>query len=188
MYIRPALTIFIQLSLLLGLLYPLGVTWLSHVLFPEQSSGSLIEKNHQVIGSAILGQDFSKPFYFLPRLSATTNSPYNPMASGGTNYAASNPKIVEDAKSRLSVLDIQPDQIVPTELVTYSGSGLDPNLSLSSALFQIPRIAALRQLPEDKIYALVMRVVQRNFYNGFRPLVNVLQLNLSLDELSKKDK
>lgn len=182
---RPALTLFIALSVLTGLAYPLLSTGLARLLFPEQAAGSLILRDGKPVGSRLIGQNFSDPKYFWGRLSATSPMPYNGAGSGGSNLAAGNPALVDQAKGRIDALraaDAGLGAAIPADLATASGSGLDPDIDPDSALLQAPRVAKARGLPEDTIRALV-RAQARGPQFGLLGVrhVNVLELNLALD-------
>ncbi|MEA2882662.1 MAG: potassium-transporting ATPase KdpC subunit [Bradyrhizobium sp.] len=192
--IRPALVILVALMLITGLFYPLAMTGIAGVIFPDQAQGSLIEKDGKVIGSALIGQQFSDDKYFHGRPSATTApdpadssktvpAPYNAANSGGSNLGptskALNDRVAEDvAKLKTE----NPGQPVPPDLVTTSASGLDPDITPEAARFQIPRVAKARNLPEDTVQKLVDSQVEGR-YAGLlgEPRVNVLKLNLALD-------
>jgi potassium-transporting ATPase KdpC subunit len=181
------------LSLITGVAYPLAVTALAQGLFPSQANGSLILDGGRVIGSALIGQPFSDPRYFWGRLSATGTFPYNPFnaadltGSSGSNYGPSNPALAEAARARISALraaDPGNTSPVPVDLVTSSASGLDPDISLAAAYFQVGRVARVRGLSTPEIRALVAKVAQgRQLGVLGEPRVNVLRLNLALDEL-----
>jgi K+-transporting ATPase KdpC subunit len=190
--LRPALVSFIALSALTGLAYPLVVTGLSKALFPRQAGGSLIRKDGQVIGSEWIGQAFTSPQDFWGRPSATVDAngkplPYNGANSGGSNLAPSNPdlhKAVEDRIAALRAADPEAKGPVPVDLVTASGSGLDPHISPASAAFQIHRVAKARGLDETKVRSLVVSHIEAPQLGVFgESRVNVLKLNLALGEL-----
>ncbi len=185
--IRPAVMMLLIFTLLVGLLYPLLVTGIARLMFPRQANGSLILKNGRVVGSELIGQQFSDPRYFWGRLSATSPNAYNAAASSGSNYGPTNPALLEAAKARIAALraaDPGNPQPIPVDLVTSSGSGLDPNISVAAALYQLPRVARLRGLSEDTVRALVDQYTTGRTL-GFlgEPRVNVLELNLALDGL-----
>ncbi len=174
-------------TLLTGLVYPLAVTGLAQLLFPHQANGSLIVRNGQVAGSELIGQQFTDPKYFWGRLSATAPFPYNASASSGSNLGPSNPALISEVEARIAALkaaDPANTQPIPVDLVTSSGSGLDPNISVAAALYQVPRVARLRGLSEAVVRALVDKYTTGRFL-GFlgEPRVNVLELNLELDAL-----
>jgi K+-transporting ATPase ATPase C chain len=182
---RKALMALFIFTILTGVVYPLAVTGVAQALFPYQANGSLIVSNGQMLGSRLIGQPFDDPRYFWGRLSATSPFPYNATASSGSNLGPTNPALAVVVRARiadLKVADPLNTQPVPVDLVTYSGSGLDPHISLASALYQIPRVASARLMSEDMIHAVVERYTDRRQF-GFlgEPSVNVLLLNLALD-------
>jgi potassium-transporting ATPase KdpC subunit len=182
---RPALTLFVLMSLLLGAVYPGVVTLAVRALFPAQASGSLIEKDGKVLGSALIGQSFNDPQYFWGRPSATTPFAYNASASSGSNLSAANPILAEAVKKRMARLrdgDRDDKRPVPADLVTSSGSGLDPHISPAAAAYQITRVAGAREISEEKICDLVAKYTQERTFGLFgEKRVNVLLLNLALD-------
>jgi K+-transporting ATPase ATPase C chain len=184
--IKKAVQLFIILLFLTGVLYPLVVTILAHVIFPHQAEGSLIYKaDGACIGSSLIGQPFSDSRYFWSRPSATADFPYNPQASGGSNLGPMNQNLLEHTKERVaSFRSTGINGLIPTELVTASGSGLDPHISLEAAMIQIPRVARERHVSEEKIHNLVMNCLEdRQFGFLGTKRVNVLKLNLALDNL-----
>ena len=187
--IKPAIRIFIVLTVITGVVYPLVVTGMAQVLFHKQANGSLIYSNDgKVVGSTLIGQNFDDPKYFWGRLSATTPA-YNASASSGSNLGPSNPALVEAVKARLAALktvDSGNQVPVPVDLVTASASGLDSHLSLAGVYYQLPRVAKLRKLSE----ATVKQIIDQNMSGRFlgllgEPVVNVLKVNLALDGLKK---
>ena len=183
--LKPALIIFGLLAILTGLIYPGVITGLAQVIFPHQANGSLILSNGQVVGSELIGQQFTDPKYFWGRLSATGSYAYNASASGGTNYSVLNTALQQQVQQRLADLktaDPTNTLPVPVDLVTASGSGLDPNISLEAAQYQAPRIARLRSLTLDQVNTFINKYTTGRFL-GFigEPRVNVLELNLALD-------
>jgi potassium-transporting ATPase KdpC subunit len=185
--LRPALVLFVLLSALTGLLYPLAVTGAAKVVFPDQAAGSLIERDGQVVGSRLIGQNFSDPKHFWGRPSATTPMAYNAAASGGSNQGPLNPALVEAVKGRVEALraaDPGNTAPVPVDLVTTSASGLDPDISPAAAAYQAGRVARVRGLPVAQVDALIARHTEAPF-GGFlgEPRVNVLALNLALDAM-----
>jgi K+-transporting ATPase ATPase C chain len=182
----PALRINIFLTILLGVGYPLAVTGISQLVFPHQANGSLIVKNGQVIGSELIGQNFSKPEYFQPRPSAAGNDGYDPTASGGSNYGPTNQKLIDRVKASVDKFHKDnPDYHgpIPADLVTASGSGLDPEISPASAQAQTPRVAKARGIPADQLNQLVAQYTKSPDLGLLgEPRVNVLKLNLALDE------
>jgi K+-transporting ATPase ATPase C chain len=191
--VRPALMVLLLLSLVTGLLYPLAVTGIAQLVFPRQANGSLIMKNGQALGSELIGQSFTDPKYFWGRLSATAAFPYNTFDAGtltgssGSNYGPSNPALLQAVRARIDALraaDPGNTQPVPVDLVTASGSGLDPHISVAAAYYQVPRVARLRGLSEARVIALVDQYTQgRQFGFLGEPRVNVLLLNLALDDI-----
>lgn len=187
--VRPAVSLFLLLSAVTGLAYPLAVTGIARALFPEQAAGSLIRKDGQLVGSALIGQPFSDPKHFWGRPSATAPRPYNAAASSGSNLGPLNPALIEAVEARLEALraaDPGNRQPVPVELVSASASGLDPHISPAAALWQVPRVARVRGLPEAQVRSLVeSHVAGRQWGLLGEPRVNVLQLNLALDALGQ---
>jgi K+-transporting ATPase ATPase C chain len=184
--IKKAVLFLVVLSFLTGVLYPVVVTILAQVIFPHQAGGSLIHKSDgTAIGSSLIGQPFSGSGYFWSRPSATADFPYNPLASGGSNWGATNPDLINRIKTYVTILQSAGiDGSIPADLVTTSASGLDPDISLESAIIQIPRIARERNVSEEKINRLVQNFIeyrQLGFLGQKR--VNVLKLNLALDNL-----
>jgi potassium-transporting ATPase KdpC subunit len=185
--IRPAIVMFVLLAILTGLLYPFAITGLAQVLFPWQANGSLLYRDGQPVGSALLGQAFDDPKYFWGRLSATGPFPYNAAASSGSNYGPLSSALTDAAKARIEALkasDPGNQRPIPVDLVTSSGSGLDPNISPAAALYQAPRVARARGLSETAVSELIAQHVEhRQFGMLGEPRVNVLLLNLALDML-----
>jgi len=171
-------------TLVFGLIYPLGVTGLSRLLFPKQATGSLIERNGQVVGSKLIGQTFSSDKYFHSRPSAAGTG-YDASASSPSNLPPTNQALVDRVKSDVAKLQQEnPGTAIPADLVTASGSGLDPEISPAAADFQIPRIAKVRGISVDSLKAIVSRHTQARTFGIFgEPRVNVLELNLDLDSL-----
>jgi K+-transporting ATPase ATPase C chain len=182
----PALRINIFLTILLGVGYPLLVTGISQVIFPHQANGSLITQNGQVIGSELIGQNFSKPGYFQPRPSAAGNDGYDPTASGGFNYGPTNQKLIDRVKASVDKFHKEnPDYhgAIPADLLTGSGSGLDPEISPASAQAQTPRVAKARGVSADQLGQLVAQYTKSADLGLIgEPRVNVLKLNLALDQ------
>ena len=188
--LRPVFMVFFLLSLVTGIAYPLLVTGVAQLVFPEKANGSLILREGGYAGSALIGQPFDDPKYFWGRLSATPDFPYNPASSAGSNLGPSNPALVEAVKTRVAALqkaDPENTSTIPIDLVTSSGSGLDPHLSPAATLYQVPRVARARGLSEDRVRQLVGQFIEPRQW-GFlgEPRVNVLRLNLSLDRLREK--
>ena len=192
--LRPAIVILIALTLITGLVYPLAMTGIAGTIFPRQAQGSLIEQGGKVIGSALIGQEFSSDRYFHGRPSATVtpdpkeptkniDKPYNAANSGGSNLGPTNKALVERVKGDVEKLKEQNAAgNVPIDLVTTSASGLDPHISPEAALFQVPRVAKARNMPEDRVRQVVTEHVEGRFLGIFgEPRVNVLELNMALD-------
>jgi K+-transporting ATPase ATPase C chain len=179
------MTLFIALSLITGLAYPLLTTGIARLVFPHQAAGSLIERDGRAVGSLLIGQGFSDPKYFWSRPSATSPMPYNPLASGGSNLGPLNPALADAVKGRIAALhaaDPGNTATVPADLVYSSASGLDPHISIAAALYQAGRIARVRNLPVERVHQLISEYSE-NTLLGFlgEPRVNVLALNLALD-------
>ena len=183
--LRPALVVFALLSLLTGFLYPLVITGIGEAAFSHQVNGSMIKVGDRAIGSSLLGQPFSDPKYFWSRPSATVPEPYNGAASSGSNQGPLNPALetaVKDRVAALRAVDPSNTAPIPIDLVTASGSGLDPHISPAAADYQLARVARVRGLPEQTVRWLVQQAtVGRTFGILGEPRVNVLQLNLLLD-------
>lgn len=186
--IRPAVTLFILLSLITGLIYPLLVTGIGQLLLPDQAAGSLIEREGKLIGSRLIGQNFSDPKYFWGRPSATGPYPYNAAASGGSNLGPLNPALKDAVAARIQALraaDPGNTQPVPVDLVTASGSGLDPHISPAAAEYQVARVARTRGIPPDTVHDAVNRHTEARQWGILGEVrVNVLELNLTLDRLA----
>lgn len=183
--LRPAITLLIALSVLTGLIYPLVMTGVAQLLLPRQAGGSLIERDGKLVGSQLIGQNFSDPKYFWGRLSATSPMPYNGAGSTGSNLAATNPALVDQAKGRVDALRAaEPPWAGPVaaDLATASGSGLDPDIQPQSAQAQVARVARARGLDEARVRTLVTAHTQGPLVGLIgEPRVNVLELNLALD-------
>lgn len=183
--LRPALVSFLLLTVITGVVYPLAVTGLGQALFSDAANGSLIRDGDKLSGSSLIGQPFSDPKYFFGRPSATAPQPYNGAASSGSNQGPTNPALasaVSDRVAALRALDPENKAPVPVDLVTASGSGLDPHISPAAANYQVPRVARMRSRPEAEVRALVERATEgRTFGILGEPRVNVLLLNLALD-------
>lgn len=185
--LRPALLMLLVLTVLTGVVYPLVVTGIAQALFARQANGSLIVLNGKVVGSSWIGQPFSSPRYFWGRLSATS-PPYNAGASTGSNLGPLNPALFDQVKARIAALraaDAEATLPVPVDLVTASGSGLDPHISRAAAEYQVRRVAKARGLGEDQVRGLVAAHTTGRFLHVIgEPVVNVLELNLALDGAS----
>ncbi|MFN8444889.1 MAG: potassium-transporting ATPase subunit KdpC [Caldilineaceae bacterium] len=184
--LRPAFVSLLLLTLITGILYPLLITGVAQAAFSYQANGSLIKRNNQVIGSALIGQAFDKPGYFWGRLSATGPFPYNSAASSGSNYGPLNPALKAAVQARLNALkaaDPSNQSPVPVDLVTASASGLDPQISPAAADYQVSRVARARGISEETVRQLVRQsTTGRTFGILGEARVNVLELNLALDE------
>src|ERR1700742_2316154 len=197
--IRPAILVLVVLTLITGLAYPLAITAIAGVIFPKQAEGSLIERNGQVVGSALIGQEFKSDKYFHGRPSATVapdpndstktvSAPYNAANSGGSNLGPTSKALSDRLKEDVDKLKAEnPSQPVPVDLVTTSGSGLDPDISPDAALFQVPRVAKIRNLPEERVRQLVSENTRGRLAGILgEPRVNVLALNLALDSATPR--
>jgi potassium-transporting ATPase KdpC subunit len=183
--LRPAITLFVALSLITGLVYPLAVTGIAQLAFPAAANGSLIVRAGQAVGSELIGQPFSDPKHFWSRPSATSPMPYNAANSAGSNLGPSNPSLADAVRGRLAALraaDPGNAAPVPVDLVTASASGLDPHISRAAADYQVARVARVRGLPIEHVRALVEQNTEQPLL-GFvgEPRVHVLRLNLALD-------
>jgi K+-transporting ATPase ATPase C chain len=197
--IRPAIIVLVLLTLITGLAYPLAMTAIAGVLFPKQAQGSLIDKDGKVVGSALIGQEFKDDKYFRGRPSATSgpdpadstktaSAPYNAANSSGSNLGPTSKALNDRVKEDVDRLKAEnPSAAVPIDLVTASGSGLDPDISPEGALFQVPRVAKARNMPEDRVRALVTENTKGRLAGLLgEPRVNVLALNLALDAAASK--
>src|SRR5215475_4577175 len=197
--IRPAIVLVIALTLITGVAYPLAITGIAEVIFPDKAQGSLVERDGKVVGSALIGQEFTSEGYFHGRSSATTASdpndstktvpaPYNAANSGGSNLGPTSKSLLERIQGDIEKLKQEnPSTQVPIDLVTTSGSGLDPDISPEAALFQVPRVAKARNLPEDRVRQLVAENSKGRVAGLLgEPRVNVLALNLALDSVTTR--
>lgn len=185
--LRPALVLFVALSVVTGIAYPLAVTGIAKAVFPSQAAGSLIEKDGKTVGSALIGQNFSDPKNFWGRPSATSPMANNAANSSGSNLGPLNPALIDAVKGRIKALtDADPENklSIPVDLVTASASGIDPHISVAGANYQARRVAAMRKLPSSKVQALIDQNTEGRLL-GFigEPRVNVLKLNLALAAL-----
>jgi potassium-transporting ATPase KdpC subunit len=184
---RSAIVIFALLSVLTGLAYPSVITAVAQLAFPSKANGSIIVKDGRAVGSGLIGQAFSDPKYFWGRPSATSSFPDNAMSSGGSNLGPTNPALADAVKARAAALlaaDPGNNAPIPVDLVTASGSGLDPDISPAAAMYQVQRVARLRGLPQDSVKELVARHAEKRFLGLLgEERVNVLKLNLALDGL-----
>ncbi len=183
--LRPALVLFGSLTLVVGVLYPLAVTGIGQVAFADQAAGSLIVRDGKTVGSRLIGQSFSSPGYFWGRPSATGPMAYNASGSSGSNQGPLNPALVDAVKGRIAALraaDPGNTSPVPVDLVSASASGLDPEISVAAARYQVARVAAARKLPRDRVEALVSEHTKAKLFGLFgEARVNVLALNLAID-------
>jgi len=197
--IRPAIVFIVALTLITGLIYPLAMTGLAGVIFPYKAQGSMIERDGKVVGSELIGQEFNSEKYFHGRPSATTAPdpndssktapvPYNAANSGGSNLGPTNKALIERVQGDVDKLKQEnPSAPVPIDLVTTSGGGLDPHISPAGALFQVPRVAKARNLPEDQVRKLVDENTEGRMFGLLgEPRVNVLALNLALDRAAAR--
>lgn len=187
--LKIAFRLLLLLTVLTGLLYPVFVTFLAQIIFPWQANGSLIKKNNQVIGSKLIGQSFTDAKYFWGRPSATSPFPYNAASSAGSNLGPSNPDFLVTINNRVTTIkqtNLQ-NNLVPVDLVTASGSGLDPEISPLAAFYQVSRIAKARGISEQTIQLLINNSIKKRVLGILgEPRVNILELNLSLDHLLEK--
>jgi K+-transporting ATPase ATPase C chain len=197
--IRPAIVLVITLTLITGVAYPFAITGIAQVIFPYKAQGSLVERDGKVVGSALIGQEFTSEGYFHGRPSATTApdpndstktvpAPYNAANSGGSNLGPTSKSLIERIQGDIEKLKLEnPSAPVPADLVTTSGSGLDPHISPEAALFQVPRVAKARNLPENQVRQLVADNTSDRLVGLLgEPRVNVLELNLALDRMAAR--
>lgn len=191
--LRPAISLFVLLTVVTGIVYPLTVTGIANLVFPEAAGGSLILVDGKPVGSALIGQSFTAPQYFWGRPSATSPRPYNATASSGSNQGPLNPALTDAVRGRIAALkaaDPGNAKPIPLDLVAASGSGLDPHISPAAAQYQVERVAQARNLQRDAVQSLVAKSTEGRQWGVFgEPRVNVLKLNLALDSLhSGKDR
>ncbi len=187
--LRPAVLVLLMMTVLTGLIYPAVVTGIAQLVFPSQANGSLVTVNGKTVGSALIGQPFDDPKYFWGRLSATSPYPYNAANSAGSNLGPTNPALTDEVKARVEALkaaDPGNTAPIPVDLVTSSGSGQDPDISVAAALYQAPRVAQARGMDLNKVQQLIQKNTTGRWLGilGERR-VNVLKLNLALDAASK---
>ncbi|HTY12177.1 MAG TPA: potassium-transporting ATPase subunit KdpC [Bacteroidota bacterium] len=190
--LRPTLVLLVLFTILTGIAYPLVVTGIAQMIFPDKANGSFMKKDGKITGSELIGQPFSAPQYFWSRLSATSPYAYNAGSSSGSNYGPLNPALIDAVKKRvqdLKAVDSLNTQPIPVDLVTASASGLDPHISVAAALYQAPRVARVRGLSAEQVRSLVGQATEGRQL-GFlgEPRVNVLKLNLALDEIQSSPK
>ncbi|MGK5002625.1 potassium-transporting ATPase subunit KdpC [Janthinobacterium sp. LB2P70] len=187
--VRPALVLFAALTVICGVVYPFATAGIGQLAFSDEVNGSIVERGGKPVGSTLIGQSFTSPKYFWGRPSATAPMANNGAGSGGSNQGPTNPALVDAVKARIAALkeaDPGNTRAIPVDLVTASGSGLDPEISLAGALYQAPRVARVRTMPLAQVENAIAKV-QKTAYIGFfgEPRVNVLELNLALDAMAK---
>ncbi|TCK34503.1 K+-transporting ATPase ATPase C chain [Paraburkholderia sp. BL8N3] len=184
---RPAIVLFVALAVITGVIYPVVVTAVGRAAFSDKASGSFIERNGKLVGSELIGQQFDAPQYFWGRLSATSPNPYNAQSSSGSNLGPTNPALADEVKGRISALhDADPANTmpIPVDLVTSSGSGLDPEISPAAAAYQAARVAKERGIPVDQVNELIAQNTTGRQFGVFgEARVNVLTMNIALDDL-----
>jgi K+-transporting ATPase ATPase C chain len=187
--LKSAFLVFLLLTVITGIIYPLLITAVAQVFFYHQANGSIILRDGKPIGSSLIGQSFEDPNYFWGRLSATSPVAYNASASSGSNFGPMNTALRQSVETSIKLLqnaDPENKNPIPVDLVTASASGLDPHISIAAALYQVPRVARLRGIPQEKVAEIVRENTQRRFLGVIgEPVVNVLQLNMALDKYKK---
>jgi K+-transporting ATPase ATPase C chain len=187
--LKSAFLVFLLLTVVTGIIYPFVITAVAQVFFHHQANGSIISRNGRPIGSSLIGQPFEDPNYFWGRLSATSLAAYNASASSGSNFGPLNMVLRQNVDARVKLLqnaDLENKNLVPIDLVTASASGLDPHISIAAAMYQIPRVARLRGIPQEKIAEIVRENTQGRLLGIIgEPVVNVLQLNIALDKYKR---
>jgi K+-transporting ATPase ATPase C chain len=187
--LKSAFLVFLLLTVITGIIYPFVVTAVAQVFFHHQANGSIISRDGRPIGSSLIGQSFEDPNYFWGRLSATSPAAYNATASSGSNFGPLNTALRQNVEARVKLLqnaDLENKNLVPIDLVTASASGLDPHISIAAALYQVPRVARLRGIPQEKVAEIVRENTQRRFLGVIgEPVVNVLQLNMALNKYKR---
>ena len=186
--LKPAILIFLILTVITGIVYPLFITGIAQVFFHDQANGSLIYRNNRPVGSTLIGQEFNDPKYFWGRVSAASPQ-YNASSSSGSNIGPSNPALIDEISGRIKALkasDPENKASIPVDLVTSSASGLDPHISLAAAYYQVPRVARSRGLSQDVVKNIVKQHTAGRLLGMIgEPVVNVLETNLALDEYKK---
>ncbi|WP_444548660.1 potassium-transporting ATPase subunit KdpC [Candidatus Magnetomonas plexicatena] len=188
--LRTSIISLVVFTVILGIIYPLAMTGIAQSVFPDKANGSIIIKNGKAVGSYLIGQPFTDPGYFWSRPSATTPYPYNGASSSGSNLGQNNPDLQKALAERIAALksaDPENTKPIPIDLITSSGSGLDPHISPSAALYQVHRVAKHRGLNDSVIASLVEKLIEHRQFGVFgEPVVNVVKLNMGLDELKVK--
>lgn len=188
-HLKSAFFVFLLLTVITGVIYPLLITAVAQFFFYHRANGSIIVKDAKPVGSSLIGQEFNDPKYFWGRLSATSPVPFNSAASSGSNFGPLNTALHQNVEARIKLLqnaDPENKNPIPVDLVTASASGLDPHISIAAAMYQVPRIARLRGIPQEEIAKIVRENIKGRFLGVIgEPVVNVLQLNMALDEYKR---